>query len=130
MLLAAFPALGAVGMVIAAVRARLHEPELRRTGEVAIATIVDSRRVTSDDGRVLFHPVLKFVTERGRSVRAVGDISSPRPFITDRTMAVVYDPRKPQTVLVGPGRSRAYLVGAVVFGVISVILVVFALISS
>ena len=53
LLLAAFPALGAVGMVIAAVRARLHEPELRRTGEVAIATIVDSRRVTSDDGRVL-----------------------------------------------------------------------------
>ncbi|MFN8080875.1 MAG: DUF3592 domain-containing protein [Kineosporiaceae bacterium] len=128
LLLAAFPALGAVAMVMAAVRSRLTEPELRRTGEPAVATIVDSRRETLDDGRVAYRPVLTFATQRGRSVRAVGDTSSPRPFLTDKSVTVVYDPRKPQTVLVGPSRSRTYLVGAVVFGAIAVIMVGVALI--
>jgi hypothetical protein len=45
-----------------------------------------------------------------------------------KTVTVVYDPRKPQTVLVGPSRSRTYLVGAVVFGAIAVIMVGVALI--
>lgn len=125
-----FPLLGAIGMVAAGVRSRLTEPELRRTGEGAVGTIVDSRSTTDESGRVVYHPVVTFRTQRGRSVRAVGDTVSVRPFPTDKAIAVVYDPRKPQTVLTGPARSRTYIVGGVVFAVIALALVVAAFVLS
>jgi len=122
-LLSVFPTLGAVWMLGAALVVRRNEPELRRTGSVTMATIVDNKPATTEAGERVYHPVVRFTTDRGRTVRAVGDLVGRRAFATDKPVVVVYDPARPRSVLVGSGRFRTYLVGAGVFAVIALVLI-------
>lgn len=121
-LLGVFPAAGALAMVLSWLRTRRAEPELRRAGTPTIGTVIDNQGVTTATGETVYRPVVRFTTDRGRPVRAVGDTVARRAFPIDSTIAVVYDPARPQDIVTGPGRPRTYLVGGIVFAVIAVIL--------
>jgi hypothetical protein len=121
-LLAAIPIVVGAAMLVAARVMRRREPELRRSGTAAIGTIVDNQVQTGPDGQSVYLPVVHFTTETGRKVRAVGDTPGRRAFLTDRPIAVVYDPRRPKDITVGPGRSRVYAVGGATFLFIGAVL--------
>ncbi len=121
-LLAGIPLVVGVAMLVASRVMRGREPELRRTGMAAIGTIVDNEEQTGPDGATTFLPVVHFTTDSGRKVRAVGDTPGRRAFLTDRQIAVVYDPKRPKEITVGPGRSRVYAVGGATFLFIGAVL--------
>lgn len=127
LLFSLLPAAGALGMLLQWVRARRAEPELRRTGTRTVGTVVDNRSVTTPAGETGYRPVVRFATERGRKVRAVGDTLARRPFPVDSSIAVVYDPKDTQQILTGPGSTQTHLVAAIVFAVIAVIILVIGL---
>lgn len=115
----------------------LRSRRLARDGREAEGTVVESqmesRRRTgtgpgSNSSYVVFHPVVRFRTDMGQEVTAVGPAPSNRSFITGTAVRLRYDPDDPSRIEItsGPGKGTGGATGIAAGLVLLVVLAVIA----
>ncbi|GAA2530701.1 DUF3592 domain-containing protein [Pilimelia columellifera] len=114
-------------MIVKGHRQRRQASRLAFTGRRTTATIVDNQMQPMSEGRMLFHPVIRFAAGDRKVVTAVPN-PSPRSYVTGTTMEVAYDPADPRLVAPVDGTAgRGYLTGGLIFIGFAVVIAVVSL---
>jgi hypothetical protein len=101
---------------------------LREEGRETTGTVVDNQmesRGSGDNRHLVFRPVVRFWTQEGREVTAIGPNVSHRSFIKDSSVSLRYHPERPEQVEITQGQGKGsggwgMIVGGLVVAVVAV----------
>jgi hypothetical protein len=114
---AAIVCLIAIGALVAVVKGMLALNRSRRLARVGLettATIIDnqmeSHRQTNSNGfsrsYLTFRPVVRYRTQMGQEIVAVGPVGSRRSFVKETTVPIRYNPDQPDQIQIVSGHGR------------------------
>ncbi|MEV0270754.1 DUF3592 domain-containing protein [Hamadaea sp. NPDC050747] len=109
---------GIVGLVKGVARLR-GSASLREDGRETTGTVVDSQmesRGAGDNRFMVFRPVVRFRTQEGQEVTAVGPNASRRSFVKDSTVPLRYHPDRPAEIEIVTGEGSGSGAWAMIAG--------------
>lgn len=131
--IAGLPVLVGLAMAAVGLRRLARERRLRDTGVRASGVIVDNRMESGTDRQLVFSPVVQFQTTDGRSLTVPARQRSRRSYVVGTPVGLVYDPARPEDLVVdasGAG-ARAYVAAGVGFAIFGLVIgAVFSVLAS